>query len=112
MINMMTNHGDQRAGSEADYPPGRLKSEQDRGGHGSISNTNGQLVSGRTGSEPANCVGRLGVGVVESARLLGISEKSVRRLGDRGLLRASRALRQLMSQKKDIEVFLDRTSST
>jgi len=54
---------------------------------------------------------RLAFSVEESAKLLGISEKSVRRLIDRGLLRASRALRHLLISKKEIERFLERTTS-
>jgi excisionase family DNA binding protein len=52
---------------------------------------------------------RLAFTVRETAELLGISEKSVRRLIARGLLRPSRALRHLLIPKKQIERFLDVT---
>lgn len=53
---------------------------------------------------------RLAYSVKEAADLLGVSEKSIRRLIDRGLLKASRALRHLLIPKKEIERFLEQTT--
>jgi excisionase family DNA binding protein len=52
---------------------------------------------------------RLAFSVKEAAQILGVSEKSVRRLVDRRLLRPSRALRHLLIPRKEIERFLDET---
>jgi excisionase family DNA binding protein len=49
---------------------------------------------------------RLAYRVKETAQMLGISEKSVRRLIDRGLLRTSKALRHLLIPRHEIERFL------
>ena len=54
---------------------------------------------------------RLAFSVKETAQILGVSEKTVRRLVARKLLRASRALRHLLIAKKEIERFLDETST-
>ena len=53
--------------------------------------------------------GRLAFSVQETALILGISEKTVRRLVQRKLLRASRALRHLLIPRKEIERFLEQT---
>jgi excisionase family DNA binding protein len=53
---------------------------------------------------------RAAFSVQEAAQILGVSDKTVRRLIDRKLLRASRALRHLRIPKKEIERFLDETS--
>jgi excisionase family DNA binding protein len=53
---------------------------------------------------------RLAFSVKEAAEMLGVSEKSVRRLIDRRLLRPSRALRHLLIPKKEIERFLEETT--
>lgn len=45
----------------------------------------------------------------ETASMLGVSDKSVRRLIDRRLLRASRALRHLRIPAAEIERFLKET---
>jgi excisionase family DNA binding protein len=50
--------------------------------------------------------GRLAFSVQETARLLGVSEKSVRRLISRKLLRPSRAMRHHLIAKTEIERFL------
>jgi excisionase family DNA binding protein len=52
---------------------------------------------------------RLAFSVAETASILGVSEKSVRRLISRGLLRSSRALRHLLIPRKEIERFLNNT---
>ena len=49
---------------------------------------------------------RLAFTISETAALLGISEKSVRRLILRGLIRPCRALRHLLIPRKEIERFL------
>jgi len=49
---------------------------------------------------------RLAYSVNETAAMLGISEKSVRRLVARGLLRSSKALRHLLIARTEIERFL------
>lgn len=54
---------------------------------------------------------RMAFSVGETAEILGVSDKTVRRLIDRKLLRASRALRHLLIPKKEIERFLQETSS-
>jgi excisionase family DNA binding protein len=53
---------------------------------------------------------RLAYSVHEAAEMLGVSDKTVRRLIHRKLLRPSRALRHLLIPKKEIERFLDETS--
>ena len=53
---------------------------------------------------------RLAFSVKETAAILGVSEKTVRRLIARKLLRASRALRHLLIPAKEIEKFLERTT--
>jgi excisionase family DNA binding protein len=54
---------------------------------------------------------RMAFSVKEVAVILGISEKTVRRLIRRGLIHASRALRHHLIPKKEIEKFLDRTAA-
>ena len=49
---------------------------------------------------------RLALTISETSALLGVSDKSVRRLIDRGLLRPSRALRHLRIPRWEIERFL------
>lgn len=53
---------------------------------------------------------RMAFSVFETAEILGVSDKTVRRLINRKLLRASRALRHLLISKKEIERFLQETS--
>jgi|GEM_PF-561063 len=69
-----------------------------------------QSETGPTGQGPSASLGRLAYGVSETAEILGVSEKTVRRLISRRLLRASRALRHLLIPKKEIERFLDDTA--
>jgi excisionase family DNA binding protein len=52
---------------------------------------------------------RLAFSVRETAEMLGVCEKTVRRLIDRGLLRPSRALRHHLIPKRKIERFLEET---
>jgi excisionase family DNA binding protein len=52
---------------------------------------------------------RLAYSVQETAQLLGICDKSVRRLILRGLIRPSRALRHILISKDEIERFLHET---
>ena len=54
---------------------------------------------------------RLAFSVRETAEMLGVSEKTVRRLIGRGLIRPSRALRHLLISKKEIERFLEQTTA-
>ena len=49
---------------------------------------------------------RLALSISETADLLGVSDKSVRRLIDRGLIRPSRALRHLRIPRWEIDRFL------
>ncbi len=49
---------------------------------------------------------RLAYSVAESARMLNVSEKSIRRLIDRNLLKASKALRHIRITKEALEQFL------
>ena len=53
--------------------------------------------------------GRLAFSVRETALALGVSEKTVRRLIDRRLLRVSRALRHILIPRAEIERFLRQT---
>jgi excisionase family DNA binding protein len=53
---------------------------------------------------------RLAFSVAETAQLLGVSTKTVRRLVARGLLRPSRALRHLRLSKAELLRFLKETS--
>jgi excisionase family DNA binding protein len=53
---------------------------------------------------------RLAFSVKETADILGLSEKTIRRLIARRLLRSSRALRHLLIPRKEIERFLDQTT--
>jgi excisionase family DNA binding protein len=55
---------------------------------------------------------RLAFSVKETAAILGLSEKTIRRLVARRLLRSSRALRHLLIPRKEIERFLDQTTVT
>lgn len=59
---------------------------------------------------PTTDVPRMAYSIREAAEMLGVSEKSVRRLIDRRLLRPSRALRHLLIPKKEIERFLEETT--
>ena len=52
---------------------------------------------------------RLAYSVQETARMLGVCDKSVRRLILRGLLRPSRALRHILIPRDEIERFLRET---
>lgn len=53
---------------------------------------------------------RLALSVKETAESLGVREKTVRRLIQRRLLRATRALRHLLIPKTELERFLRETS--
>ena len=53
---------------------------------------------------------RLAFSVSEAAQMLGVSDKTIRRLIDRKLLRASRALRHLRIPKTELDRFLKETS--
>jgi len=50
--------------------------------------------------------GRLAYSVQETARMLGVCDKSIRRLILRGLLRPSRALRHILIPRDELERFL------
>jgi excisionase family DNA binding protein len=63
----------------------------------------------QSGVVPASPMDRLAYGVRETAQLLGVSDKSVRRLIARGLLKPSRALRHLLIPRAEIERFLKET---
>ncbi|MGH7975693.1 MAG: helix-turn-helix domain-containing protein [Limisphaerales bacterium] len=52
---------------------------------------------------------RMAFSIKEAAEILGVSDKTVRRLINRKLLRPSRALRHLLIPKKEIERFLQET---
>ena len=53
---------------------------------------------------------RLAFSVSEAAQMLGVSDKTIRRLIDRKLIRASRALRHLRIPKTELDRFLKETS--
>ena len=67
---------------------------------------------GQPGSCPPlpGAVLRLAFSIRETAQMLGICEKSVRRLIERGLLKTSRALRHHRVTKQEIERFLKDTT--
>jgi excisionase family DNA binding protein len=65
----------------------------------------------RESTEARNDLPRLAYSVAEAAQMLGVCDKTVRRLISRGLLRSSRALRHLLIPKKEIEKFLENTLS-
>ena len=48
--------------------------------------------------------------VKEAAHALRLSDKSIRRLLDRGILRASKATRKKLIPRRDIETFFERTA--
>jgi excisionase family DNA binding protein len=82
---------------------------------GDIPGSAPSTASGHRGAEtpylsPEHFSCRLAFSVRETAEILGVSEKTVRRLVSRGLLRPSRALRHLLIPKKEIERFLKTTS--
>jgi len=52
---------------------------------------------------------RLAYSVQEAAEILGVSEKTIRRLIVRGLIKPSRALRHLLIPRKELERFLSNT---
>jgi excisionase family DNA binding protein len=52
---------------------------------------------------------RLAYSIQETAQMLGVCDKSVRRLILRGLLRPSRALRHLLIPKHELDRFLRET---
>lgn len=54
---------------------------------------------------------RLALTTSETARVLGVSEKTVLRLCQRGLLKRSNALRTLLIPRSSIEEFLTRTTT-
>lgn len=56
------------------------------------------------------CSTRMGYSVAETAKLLGVSSRSIRRLLDRKLLKGSRALRTIIIPRSEIEKFLTDTS--
>jgi len=85
---------DERRGNG--QPPGRPTGAED----GSISLAEAQLP-------PAP--DRMAFSLKETAGVLGVSEKTVRRLVARRLLRPSRALRHLLIAKREIERFLEET---
>lgn len=62
-------------------------------------------------ARPQSSNGRLAFSVKETAELLGVSDKTVRRLINRRLLRPSRALRTHLIPRKEIERFLEQTTT-
>ena len=58
-----------------------------------------------------NAFPRLAYSVREAAEMLGVCEKTVRRLIARGLISPNKALRHLLIPKKEIERFLEQGSS-
>ena len=70
-----------------------------------------ELVATKTSLSPERFGCRLAFSVKETAEILGVSEKTIRRLVSRDLLRSSKALRHLLIPKKEIERFLDTTSA-
>jgi DNA binding domain, excisionase family len=47
--------------------------------------------------------------VAQAAAVLNLSEKTVRRLLERGILHSSKAIRKKLIPREDIETFFDRT---
>jgi len=54
---------------------------------------------------------RLAYSIKETAKIIGVSEKSVRRLIDRGILKSSKALRHIRITHAEIERFLKATTA-
>ena len=52
----------------------------------------------------------MGYSIAETASILGISQRSVHRLLNRGLLRGSKALRKIIIPQTEIEKFLIETT--
>jgi DNA-directed RNA polymerase specialized sigma24 family protein len=63
-------------------------------------------MNGNSAHEPGLTAQRLAYSLKETAAMLGICEKSVRRLILRGLIRPSRALRHILIPRQEIERFL------
>lgn len=59
-----------------------------------------------TAPRPDREDGRLAYNIRETARMLGVCDKSVRRLILRGLIRPSRALRHILIPKTELDRFL------
>ena len=59
--------------------------------------------------QPPQSSSRLAFSVQETALMLGVCDKSVRRLILRGLIRPSRALRHILIPKDEIDRFLRET---
>jgi excisionase family DNA binding protein len=74
------------------------------------SNSMGHLPIAKTFSR-SSAPPRLAFTVNETAEILSVSPKTIRRLISRRLLRASRALRHLRISKTEIERFLHETAS-
>lgn len=53
---------------------------------------------------------RLAYKLKESAQIIGVSEKSIRRAIDRGLLKPSRAFRHVLISATELEAFLKNTT--
>jgi excisionase family DNA binding protein len=54
---------------------------------------------------------RLAYSVKEAAEILGVSDKTIRRLVDRGLLKPSRAIRHLLIPASSLQRFLQDTTA-
>ncbi len=59
-----------------------------------------------TAPRPDREDGRLAYSIQETARMLGVCDKSIRRLILRGLIRPSRALRHILIPKAELDRFL------
>ena len=78
-------------------------------GAGQASEPNAQGLPPVTTRDPGPADVRLAYSVHEVAQILGVCDKTVRRLVARRLLRASKALRHLLISKKELERFLNET---
>lgn len=80
-----------------------------------VSNSQPMSVEVEQGGQFGRCppqtsaVPRLAFSIREAAQMLGVCEKSVRRLIERGLLKTSRALRHHRVTKQEVERFLKDT---
>ena len=77
--------------------------------HENVATSPVDVKSDPPAAQPVFLPPRLAFSVKETAAMLGLSEKTIRRLVSRRLLRSSHALRHLLIPKKEIERFLELT---
>ena len=103
-------------GANGEVHPNAQTSTDDSLSHQNPAAGEPTVLSRNKGKRPVACSpdvlgGRLAFSVKEVAAILGVCEKSVRRLVARGLLRPSRALRHLRIARSEVEKFLERSTA-